>query len=319
MFRDAMAKREKLAMKQGWLTFLMALGLTLMASAGWAQQDNVDAARAAEATARAAFRKKNYAEAAENFAAAFKLDPRGNTKFNEAQAWRKAGREGPAADAFEEAVSFGGLGDDLESRATEALDELQRELGRLVVKEPVGAQVTVGHAELRVIPARIHLAQGDYDVVVRFEDGRTDRKTVTMVAGETRELGFELPQDPVPQPDPRGRRPTESSPDTALVVTGWTCTGLGAGALIAMGALGGLTLSKVSQYDDTGNTDPDLFDEASMLKTTTNVLVGVGGGLAALGVTLLIVGYVDTDDVDEATPEAGLSFEPTADGFRLRF
>lgn len=314
MIRDVMAR---CAIKLWWLTLLTGLGLSLT-SAGWAQQDNVDAARAAEASARAAFRKKNYAEAAESFAAAFKLDPKGNTKFNEAQAWRKAGQDGPAADAFEEAVSFGGLGDRLKGRATEALEELRGELGRLVVKEPVGAQVTVAHAELRVIPARIHLEPGEYDVVVRFEDGRTDTQTVTMVAGETRDLIFEVPLDPAPKPDPIGKgTSTEGGPNTGLVVAGWTCVGLGAGALIAMGALGGLTLSKVSQYDDTGNTDPELFDEATMLKTTTNVLLGVGGGLAAVGVTLLIIGYVDTEDGEGV--EESLSFEPTADGFRLRF
>lgn len=316
MFPDAMSSRLKRGVKLWWLTLTMIAGLTLSLT-GWAQQDNVDAARAAEASARAEFRKKNYTEAAEGFAAAFKLDPKGNTKFNEAQAWRKAGMDGPAADAFEEAVTFGGLGDTLESRANEALTELRAKLGRLVVKEPVGAQVTVAHADQRVIPARIHLEPGEYDVVVRFENGKTETQSVTMVAGETRDLAFEAPlefdAEPGPVPVPKT---TEGGPNTGLVIAGWTCAGLGAGALIAMGALGGLTLSKVSQYDDTGNTDPELFDEATTLKTTTNVLVGVGGGLAALGATLLIIGYVATDDGGEAE---SLYFEPTADGFRLRF
>lgn len=304
----------KRGVKLWWLTLTMIAGLTL-SPAAWAQQDNVDAARAAEASARAEFRKKNYTEAAEGFAAAFKLDPKGNTKFNEAQAWRKAGQDGAAADAFEEAVTFGGLGDTLESRANDALKELQAKLGRLVVKEPVGAQVTVAHAELRVVPARIHLEPGDYDVVVRFDNGKTETQTVSMAAGETRGLTFEAPLEIAPDPAPTPKT-QESGPHTGLVVAGWTCAGLGAGALIAMGAIGGLTLSKVSQYDDTGNTDAELFDEATTLKTTTNVLVGVGGGLAALGATLLIIGYVDTDDGGEAE---GLHFEPTADGFRLRF
>ncbi|MEO1512972.1 MAG: hypothetical protein AAFU70_12940, partial [Planctomycetota bacterium] len=245
-----------------WLALAMVLCLSLgltVSQPAEAQQDNVDAARAAEASARAAFRKKNYAEAAEGFAAAFKLDPKGNTKFNEAQAWRKAGQDGPAADAFEEAVTFGGLGDKLGGRANEALTELQAKLGRVVVKEPVGAQVTVAHAELRVIPARIHLEPGDYDVVVRFENGKTDTQTVKVVAGKVIDLAFEPPIEPDPEPKP-SPKPVEGGggSNTGLLVAGWTCTGLGAGALIAMGALGGLTLSKVSQYDDTGNTDPDL-------------------------------------------------------------
>ena len=304
------------ALRLWWCT-LLAMAVLSLGSVCFAQQDEVDAARAAEASARAAFRKKNYVDAAEGFAAAFQLDPRGNTKFNEAQAWRRAGKDGPSADAFERAVTFGGLDGALEERASEALAELRSQLGLLVVKRPVGAKVTVAHARARVVPARIHLEPGDYEVEVRFEDGRTDDKTVTMVAGETVTLAFDLPAKPDPMD--RGReRPPEPEADPGLVIAGWTCAGLGAGALIAMGALGGLTLSKVSQYDDTGNTDPALFDEAKTLKTTTNVLLGVGGGLAAVGATLLILGYLGNDD-GGTEPGKAVRFVPTADGFLLRF
>ena len=94
------------------------------------------------------------------------------------------------------------------------------------------------------------------------------------------------------------------------MVAGWSCLGLGGAVLVSSGVVGGLTLSKVSQYDDTGNTDVELYDEAVTLKTTTNALLGVGAGFAVVGAVLLVVDAVGGDTSDVSA---------THDGFVLRF
>lgn len=293
----------------GWLLALLVFWPAL----AMAQADNVDAARAAEASARDAFRKQDFVVAAEGFAAAFRLDPKANTKYNEALAWNKANEPAAAADAYEAALSFGGLGADLEKAGTDSLATLKTKLGRLVVTRPIGASVTVAHATERGIPAKIHLSPGRHEVTARHADGSETKKTITIVAGSDTDLTFEAPVAVAPAPDPSPpAEPAEASSSTGLLIAGWTSVGLGAAGLIGMGVVGGLTLSKVSRYDDTGHTDVALYDEAVTLKTTTNVLVGVGGGFAALGIVLLIVATVsDTPDSARMTP--------TGDGLRVSF
>lgn len=279
----------------------------------FAQDDNVDAARAAEASARDAFRKRDFMVAAEGFAAAFRLDPTANTKYNEALAWSKAGEAAAAADAYEAALSFGGLSADLEKAGTDSLASLETKLGRLVVLRPIGASITVAHASERIIPAKIHLSPGRHEVTVRHTSGTDAKKTVTIVAGSDTEITFDSPSRVAPAPPPRPpAQPEETSSNTGLLIAGWTFVGLGAAGLIGMGVVGGLTLSKVSQYDDTGHTDVALYDEAVTLKTTTNALVGVGGGFAALGIVLLIVATVSD------APESS-HLTPTPSGLCLRF
>jgi hypothetical protein len=282
-----------------------------------AQGDNVDAARAAEAAARDAYRKKDYELAAEGFGAAFRLDPKANTKYNEALALDKAGKPAAAADAYEAALTFGGLGDKLASAGTDALASLKTKLGRLVVKVPLGGSVTVAHAIQRGIPAKIHLSPGQHEVKALLADGSEQTKSITIVAGTEVELEFEGSAAPAVDQKPVAPSDTAVTPDdgddnTGLFIAGWTMVGLGAAALIAMGVTGALTLSKVSKYDDTGNTDTELHDEATTLKTTTNVLVAAGGGLATIGVVLLIIGSVSADS------SAG-AVTPTPNGLRVRF
>lgn len=314
----ALAMATRARCRAAWLVVCLLVASSSYAARARAEEDpeSLAAARETEASARRAFQRKNYPEAAEGFAAAFKLAPRANTKFNEAESWRKSGRSEPAADAFEAALAFGGLTASLEDRAREALAGLETKLGRLVVREPVGAVVDVAHAQRRLVPARIHLEPGRHDLTVDFPNGERARRSVTVLAGEVLTLTLEVPTPASPAPSPSS--PNDASPDATLLVLGWTSTGLGAGALVAMGALGGLTLSTVSRYDDTGNTDPDLFDEATRYKTATNALLGIGGGLAATGVALLLFAYLGGSEGGDGSPPAGW-LEPTVDGVRVRF
>jgi hypothetical protein len=288
---------------------------TFVASPASAQKVDVDAARAAEAAAREAFRKGDFTVAAEGFAAAFRLDPKANTKYNEALAWSKADAPAAAADAYEAALSFGGLDEKLRKKGTDALASLKNKVGRLVVDEPLGATITVAHAQERGVPVKVHLSPGKHEVTAKLADGSEQKKTVSIVAGSDTRIAFEGSSDapvPTPDPTPAPSPKRKDDGDTGLLIAGWTLLGVGAAGLVAMGVFGGLTLSKVSKYDDTGNTDFELHDEAVTLKTTTNVLLAAGGGVAAVGVVLLIVGTVGGDD-------EGAAFTPTANGFRIRF
>jgi hypothetical protein len=79
--------------------------------------------------------------------------------------------------------------------------------------------------------------------------------------------------------------------------TGWIGVGVGAAALIGGTVTGGMTLSKSDELDEKCDKDTlcptkykDLQDQAKTLALATNILIPVGGVLAATGVVLLILG-----------------------------
>jgi hypothetical protein len=198
---------------------------------------------------------------------------------------------------------------------------LRTKLGWLTVAEPVGATISVGHARDRKVPASVHLAPGVHEVTLHRADGSETTKPVTITAGSDSALSFESSTRGPGSPKPLPLSPEPSPTEGPWLALGWTSVGVGAAALVAMGIVGGLTLSKVSDYDATGNTDVGLFDEAVTLRTTTNVLVGVGGGFAALGIVFLIVGSTGDESAARASRSRGaqVSVRPTANGLLVQF
>lgn len=88
---------------------------------------------------------------------------------------------------------------------------------------------------------------------------------------------------PPPPPDPKWR---------TMKIAGAAVLGVGAGALLTGGILGGVTLSKQSQLDSTHDYDARLALKASgeRLALTTDVLIGVGAALVITGAVLVAVG-----------------------------
>lgn len=279
--------------------------IVLLSSSAFAA-DNRAAARKAEAQAREAFDNGDYEAAARAFAEAFRFDPAAATKYNEAFAWSKADEHAAAADAYEAALEIGTLEPRLERASEDRLAKLKAKLGVLVVRAPLGASVSVAHAQERPIPARIHLSPGTHAIELRHADGSVFTEEVTIVAGKTEERAFAERDEPAPPSAPRVEPapPSAKEDDAGMRIAGWTLIGVGAAALIAMGVTGALTLDKVNDYDEGLHTDASLRDEAVTLKTTTNVLLGAGAGLAAIGVCLLLVDAFDGDGEDEAALRA---------------
>ena len=95
---------------------------------------------------------------------------------------------------------------------------------------------------------------------------------------------------------------------TVMTALGWTAVGLAGAATAATIATGVLTLQKVSAYDDGGNVDAELHDEATTLRLTTNVMIGVSSGLAVTGLLLLLLapdGFDDGGDGDDVAFAVG--------------
>lgn len=305
--------------------FALALMACLLVAPS-ARAEAAEEAKAVEAAARQAFEDADYEAAARGFARAHGLSPQAATKYNEAFAWTKAGRSAAAADAYEAALELG-LEGKLAEAANERIAELKKKLGYLVVPGPPGGKVSVAHVEGRAVPAKIHLSVGKHAVTLESAAGESAEVVVKSASGvstilEVPEALVEEDETGAPDPAPRpGADPEQDQGDgTVMTALGWTAIGLAGAATAATVATGVLTLQKVGEYDDGGNVDADLRDEATTLRLTTNVMIGVSSGLAVTGLLLLILAPDGSDAATEAgADDVAVALGPTGGAISWRW
>jgi len=195
------------------------------------------------------------------------------------------------------------------------------ETGKLSVttKNP-GAEVVIDGDAVGLTPYEGELAVGRHEIMVR-KSGFLDSSTrkVEVREGDITNVEFELEVDPDAVVD--------DGEMSTLMLTGWIVTGVGGATLIAASITSGLFLSSESSYEDkfpdvtgAGNEpDPgdvdDLFnekDKAETLATTSNILWGIGGGVTATGLVLVLVAALDDDGAEAAGEETALkpTFKP---------
>lgn len=201
-------------------------------------------------------------------------------------------------------------------------DEAQKLARRLITGETgilkvssgenVGAEVLVDNAAVGLTPYEGEHPIGAHTVQTRktgyFE---SQVRNVTLSKSQPTELTFELELDPDQQIE------TEMSTTTLI---GWITVGVGGACLIGGGATAALVWTKEDKLVEAVNAaqaaPPEerakkydeaqaVKDEGTTLATTTNILFGVGGGLFATGIALVVWGYMDED----SSPSANLDFD----------
>lgn len=277
---------------------LIALGVSSPSSARADEQSSTATAgdeQRADAifgAAREAFKAEDFVGAAELFRRAFTLRPSANTKFNEAQSWRRGGRKARAADAYAEALALGGLDESLAEAGQRQLDKLVPELARVRLDGPAGARVSVAHVRDRALPIRLHLVPGRHRVEVVSVDGTRFSESLEVNAGAEHERRLRPPEPAVPG---------ASAPDQGAPVTwilGWTALGIGAAGGIVAGALGARFSAVLDDYEASGLSDTALEDEALRLRLATNAVAFTSAALGLLGGTLIIVDLATSDGDD---------------------
>jgi tetratricopeptide (TPR) repeat protein len=251
--------------------------------------------------ARAAFERKDFEVAARTFEEAYRLKPHPATQYNAALAWEKAGELARAADAFESALDSEGLDDGRATASRERLAALKRQLGYAFVTKPIGATVSVAHAENLSIPAKIHLAPGNHELTVRRSDGTTSTETISVRAGEAVQVAVAAgglnpsPIEPAPEDDPRPTPADPTEPDRAddscsQCTWGWVAIG-GAAVAAGVGTYFGLkTISARDEFEDSDRQNDDARERAIEARTASNVAFGVAVVAGTVGVILLLTG-----------------------------
>ncbi|MDX2055643.1 MAG: hypothetical protein SFV15_24790 [Polyangiaceae bacterium] len=262
---------------------------------------------AAEAHERGA-----HAEAARLFEEAYRLAPRAQALFNAAVAWQEANEPERAANNFETALAVGGLEEPNLDQARSRLEVLKRTLGYLLVPEPVGGQLSVGHLERVSIPVRTHLGAGTYLVRIVYPNGATLSKQIKLAAGEAQTLNLPSTSPttnaeasptnaPAPSPQPTSHNAQKAAPMAAFTAPRpeqprtdsnrqfWGWFGVGTGAVLAGGAvvLGVKFLQANQAWDDSGNRDKGKESQAHSLRLFTNL--AWAGAAASTGTGLLLL------------------------------
>jgi hypothetical protein len=170
----------------------------------------------------------------------------------------------------------------------------------------------VAHAKGREVPTRIHLTAGSHELRVSLPDGRTRTETVRLRAGAPTALDLAAPK-PVAEPGPPSTRTPEPAPESAgagtsaLPIVGGISLAAGAGFAVAAIVLGVKALAARDEFDASGQTDADLHDQASSLRTGANVCWVGTGVLATAGVVMLIA-HAATSGSESSVPPSTQAF-----------
>jgi hypothetical protein len=202
---------------------------------------DTDAAARLFRSASAAFARHDYREAAIDFEEAYRQAPHPATLFNAALAWEAASEPARAADAFAGALAEQGLDAEQTAQGRKKLDALEQQLGVIDVAGPAGAVVTLEHVRKGRMPASIHVAPGDHELLIEAPGGARKQTAVHVAAGERQRvrLDSEAPRPAASTPrvePPRSGSPLRGRPADKRAWSHWRGRGLGVKAVDARDA-----------------------------------------------------------------------------------
>jgi tetratricopeptide (TPR) repeat protein len=244
--------------------------------------------------AKQAYQEERYSAAASLFEAADRLAPHASTRYNAATAWEQAGEEARAATGYEAVLALDSLDDARRATARERLQSLALRLGKVRIREPIGALVTVDHVQRAPVPLTFYLRPGRYELDVAYR-GTNSQTSAAVLAGEDKELELNLPLavlpvEPTPSvpltPVPPAPRPTDDG--TAQKTWGWVSLGAGVALSGAAIFLGVRALNARDRFVASDNTDAEARQDASDLRLASNILWGGATVAGATGLVLLL-------------------------------
>jgi hypothetical protein len=317
-----------------WLVAVASLPLPARA-----QDATEQAARSFRAGAEA-YAHGDFAAAARDFEAAYRIAPRAAAVYNAGLSWEGAGELARAADDYATALGSPDVRADQRSDAAARLRALEAKLARLVVTGPPDAHVSVDGAPDASLPLSVHLAPGRHALHASYGTGRGESRAFEASAGE--EVGVRLneppeaqtppppPATPVPAPapgpavaptpsptrahHPRAPERVDDSGASTRRSLAWVSLG---GAVIASGAAilfyeNGL--SALDRFNSGGDHDGSLRDQAVTMRTLAQVSWRVAGALAATAFVLYL-----TSMPPSSAGAASLQVGPRSVDLRVRF
>jgi hypothetical protein len=249
-------------------------------------------AKAAYEEGASAFARGDYRRAAESFEAAHKLLPHHSNLWNAGQAWMKAGEDVRAANMLERFLNEAPADAPDRNKATQAIRDLEKRLGRIEVVANNVTDVKVdgnpmNGTRLWVVPGE-HVATGE-------ADGKPIRKPVSVAAGDRVSVTLEVVVEAPPPPPPVSHKPLPPW----LFFLGAGATTIAAGVTIASGLD---TFDKRDAFQQDRSSQAKL-DVAKSSRDRTNMLIVTS---AALGVVTGVIFFLtDWSGSSPPSPQTG--------------
>jgi hypothetical protein len=308
------------------LIFSVMIAVSTVSAAAYA--DNNEEAKKAFVQGTKLFEQNKFAEAALSFQKAYDLRPSWKILANIGECSAAAKEYGVALEAFEAYLSQGGdeVPIDKRDNVVAEIRVLRELVGQLVAEAPDGADLIIdGIRRGRFpLPGPVLVSAGvNHDVKIEKDGKILIRKTMRINSGNTMELSATKPaaassSETGPSTTEAPKATEDTSPTRAeqkdrttdkdkgkgkkkgdyskpLRVAAWTTTAVGLGLLAGGVVTGVLAMSSNSDYNNNkcGSEGCDVLrKKVKNLQVTTNVLLGEGGGVTAVGVALVIVSYV---------------------------
>lgn len=280
------------------------------------------------------------AEACEKLAASYKIDRAGGTALNLALCHEREGKTATAWAELQEALAMAKAArrKDREKIAGEHIAALEKKLSHVVIKVAPGAdlpelEVTLDGAVIRKESWGIRLpADPGARKIAASAPGRV-RWEKEIEVGEAASIDVEVPalqkepEPPKPPPSagpaaPEGgggsepARPTGGG-STWMRPVGFVTLGVGVAGLAVGGFFGFRAISLGSDAEAGCNGAERVCDTAGWdayrrgrtSATISNVLIGAGAGLAAVGTALVLLGGGSSEPAPE--PKQGLRVKPS--------
>jgi hypothetical protein len=257
----------------------------------------------------AAFKKKQFIEAAEHFEKAYSIAPHPTALWNAADAREKAGELAPAANLYARYLDAAAEGDKDRYEAKQRLNNLSLVLGRLELSGPDASDIKIDHVLVEGLKI-VFVDPGDHAVSAKAE-GKFLSKNVSVAAG-AKVLVRLVPQTETPvsaatslTPDEKPRPPKRNGASPVIVYVGAGVTAVLAGVTIWSGLD---TRSKRNEFDTSPSTQ--LYDDGVAAQKRTNILIGVtaGVGVATALVGVFAVKWKQPKEPQVSVVPGGLSF-----------
>jgi tetratricopeptide (TPR) repeat protein len=321
--------------RQTWLMSLAAVVLVFALLPRTAAAAETDV-RALVEQGLGAYAKGSYADAIEAFDAADQLQPQAALAFNIARSYEQLQDWDDALKHYREYLARAPAAADREQveQHVRELTARRKPISAAprvkLIAEPAGASVWVDDEPVGHAPVTLELPRGLHRARFKLPGYRTYYTTFDLTNGtkplEVRgqlQRGSDLA--PPIRPDMAAADGVNSAPDAARSGSP-LLRNLGFSAMIASAAaLGGAVVFEVMRGDADRNAhnsaDParssDALERMRTNQMLAQVFAGAGGGLAALGVTLLVLSRAD-DDKEAHSTRVALTCAPAKCAANLR-
>jgi tetratricopeptide (TPR) repeat protein len=262
------------------------------------------------------YRRGRYAEAVAEFTEAYSRWSNPTILFALAQAYEGLSEVNRAIETYQHYLETAPATDARRGEVEAKITELERLLATVHIQCNVLASLYVDGERTAEAPGDVRIATGRHELELRAEGFVTASQTLILAGGTERTLSFHL--EPIPVATTTQIVQVASEPFRFPRPVFYTGVGLTGAAVITWASLASITVVRANDYNDDLDRTNLERTRAREIARTSNVMLGMAGGLAAVTTVIGVFTEWGDDDDDEddedAAPAVTATIEPVVGG-----